>query len=151
MNKERLTKLAEYLDNLEEGFWNFSTVTNAKHLKDLLLMCSKDGNCGTTGCALGHVPCIWPDTFRWYQGGDGAKFFPVYVAHEVEHEGDIGADIQEFLDIDENEFCYFFEPRGVKGCYGLVNSARQYDVAERIRDAVNYGLPDFDNDDEDED
>lgn len=143
MNGERLQRLAEYLNNLEPGKWDFRYVTNAKALDELVKMCSIEGHCETTACALGHLPCIWPDVFRWYLGEGGPKFFPVFKEHEnVEDMSSI--DVNDFFDITEEEFDYLFQPKGCTNSeeLALPNDATQYDVASRIMEVVKFGFPD---------
>ncbi|MDE1971069.1 MAG: hypothetical protein KGI50_05875 [Patescibacteria group bacterium] len=60
MNKKRLIQLADYLDNLDPKFWNFRVTM-----------------CGSVGCAVGHLPNVFPKHFdaRSYLWEDAPKFF----------------------------------------------------------------------------
>jgi hypothetical protein len=69
MNKERLLKLADFLDELDDSKFNFSHVIEKY---------DTENNCGTVCCAMGWVPVVFPDIVKWCGGDD------VYNPNNVE-------------------------------------------------------------------
>lgn len=81
MNKERLLLLADHLEQLPDELWDFNH--EVLRLTD----------CGAVGCALGHLPDLWPESwsYQWlcesydvigpYRGigirANASKFFDV--------------------------------------------------------------------------
>jgi hypothetical protein len=61
MNKERLLKLAEFLDGLDDSKFNFAHVVETYNP----LNC-----CGTVCCAMGWTPVVFPDIVKWCGGDD---------------------------------------------------------------------------------
>ncbi len=62
MNKDKLNKLADFLDNLEDSKFYFGSV-----VEDWVGF-EKDYVCGSVCCAIGWTPKLFPDEVKWAPG-----------------------------------------------------------------------------------
>jgi hypothetical protein len=121
----RLIKLAEFLEGLEPGKFDF------RHIRS---------KCGTNGCAIGWMPSIFGKD-GWEFGGKGT-----YVAFKEKVL--ITDDAIKFFGINHSSYWFLFEParapwRDYEKYYHnnlLPGSATALQVAARIRKFVDYKL-----------
>lgn len=135
MNKERLLQLADHLERGQLGHKVFDfRVINS----NLGINLKKDAayKCETNGCAVGEIPIIWPNRFRFDHNGivDVETLNSNFYA--AEQWLDISGEESEFLfvhvgygDIDEDDEDY-------QDGYLLPPTATKEQVAERIRTFV---------------
>lgn len=113
----KLTKLKNYLVNLDPKYWVFNKFVERRNPDGIF----SATDCGTVGCALGHCPNIWPDFWHYeYEFGnltslrdiDGndqpdqilesaAKFFGIAVDESVET---FYADCHTIKKVTKDEF-----------------------------------------------
>lgn len=137
MNSQRLLKLAHFLYNLDESKFNLEQIvsknngkTNGAKIVDL-----QNQSCGTTACAVGWCPRVFPDNARWVDAVCGPNEVGI-----VMFNGDEGTEwllsAARFFGISVEEAEYLFMPqqypRNVRGAK---------DVATRIEYCVRFGFP----------
>lgn len=81
--------------------------------------------CGTSGCAIGELPAIWPRYFRWQ---DTAVLRIEYSSGITRH------DAAEFLGLDFDDYDLLFIPRDgyTMNMRGLSRFASAVEVAANI-------------------
>lgn len=118
MHKERLETLVEHLERGELGHkrFDFSQYNDAE-----------SPTCGTSGCALGECPIIWPDDWRFNLVGH-----PVLVDLFCPEES-----TKDWFEIDSQELLHLFWSRAQNpekyGGKVLGKDATRYEVAANIR------------------
>lgn len=121
MNRERLLKMADFLEQVDEQLFDLSDLINYDrdnpNFEDFVLL----KPCGTTGCAVGHMPHIFPDDWEY-----------VLDQYDFRMKGK-GAwtsciDSEEYLDINNKVWEFLFEP-----CCYPASKRGPKDVATRIR------------------
>lgn len=133
LSRERLLAIAAHLEKpqkeLHHEYFNFTVVRELSH------------SCGSSGCAIGEAPVIFPDHFeytdRWVQAKGGSA-------------ANLGFSFQEFLGIDWDHMNTLFMPKSFAsfktkaltqaGIYHLPKSATKEEVAANIRQYVNHFL-----------
>ena len=66
MKTQRLLKLASFLDKVHPTKFNFGTwVGGQERPFDMAKEPRSKGVCGTTACAIGWCPALWPDAWTW--------------------------------------------------------------------------------------
>ncbi len=124
MNKERLIQMAEHLESGKLGHevFDFSTVN------DIFLP-----KCGTAGCAIGELPIIWPNNWKWSISGS----ISFIDKHYDDLDECVDECVGEWFDLDEFMVYHLFYPENQKvrvfGGVELTESATRYDVAANIR------------------
>jgi hypothetical protein len=68
----RLEKLAQFLDQLPNYKFDFSTVVS-----------SSAGGCGTVCCAIGWLPAVFPDLVRWAPFDERSKHCDVFTIRGI--------------------------------------------------------------------
>lgn len=65
MNKKRLLKLADFLDQLPRQKFDFTVIgrLGTKPMAEALK--ARKESCGTVGCAMGWMPAVFPRLTRW--------------------------------------------------------------------------------------
>lgn len=138
--KERLVKVVEHLEKgvLGHKEFNFSVINNGK-----------DGTCGSQGCALGELPIIFPEAWRFnindvFSGGiclirtEQYDFFPglnEWFGIDY-HEAKVLFYDNSYLD-DKNK-----ELRDKIGMAELNKSASKEQVAANMRIFIKWKYPD---------
>ena len=126
MNKQRMLKLADFLETLPTKKFDFSMIRD--HDKDVQYI--PPAKCGAVGCAIGWMPTVFPrlcgdwvasKTKNGYTVRDGVWF----------------DDAAEVLDIDYSDCTALFTPGGeVYGLRNLGENTTPKAVARRIRQFV---------------
>lgn len=107
MNKERLLKLADHLDNgvLKHDKFNFKLLTTLGRT---------DNVCGTQGCALGECPVAFPDEWEYRfmidQGIAGAILPITKDFNSTSSKTPSFEAAETFFDITESESNVLFVP-----------------------------------------
>ena len=120
MNKERLLQLADHLENGKLGHevFDFRIYNNAI-----------TPECGTTGCAMGECPILWPNHWEWSIIG-----YPTLSDGENHNSKFSGC---AWFDLDRRQYDHLFMPDQQKVLlYGgklLTKDATRYEVAAGIR------------------
>lgn len=65
MYVKRLLKLADFLQQLPPQKFNFSSFTQRGDKPMLEALEARRSNCGTTACAIGWMPAVFPRTVCW--------------------------------------------------------------------------------------
>lgn len=138
MNKERLLQLADHLEkgHLGHKVFDFRTINTNRNERTISERLS---TCGTSGCAVGELPIVWPDRF---------KFDPVGIVDRETYNNNFYA-AEKWFEITGKESEFLFVPVGyadideddedyVDG-YLLSPEATKEQVAERIRMFVEKG------------
>lgn len=123
MNKERLLQLAEHLEKGQLGHKYFSfSVWNSDDWED-----GADTKCGTTGCAIGECPFIWPDDWKFDTDGE-----PVLTGKIGVHDS-----VLDWFNLSVPEARHLFIPDAqseiLYGGRNLTGDATKYEVAANIR------------------
>ena len=133
MNKRRLLKLARFLQKLPEQYFDLESFTTRnpytheklwKRLKGLFCKSEAERflppSCGTTGCAVGWCPAVFPTLWEWKeQDRVGLKGSISLI--------NFGAAVH-FFNLDRYDMVhYLFHPR-----YYAPHSRGPRDVANRI-------------------
>ena len=100
MNKlgaQRLTKLAEFLKTVHPSKFNIASWVTGPNPELMADEPTKEGECGTTACAAGWLPLLYPKSWEWtrtvayssserrslsYLGGNPSA---MYLATSLEH------------------------------------------------------------------
>jgi hypothetical protein len=140
---ERLLKLADYIEKMPAG---------DKHEKgkpgfDFSVIAVKQ-DCGTAACAVGSMPQVWPDKFRYgddygrpadtVSSGDYISVFPVRLGRpKTGRSSFMNIPLaRAFFGLTEDESNALFLPFNQYGLYGLPhleNFATGAEVARNIR------------------
>ena len=139
MNKERLLTLAVHLRNPEARIhpeFNFCVVNSfdKKTRKGI-------SHCGTTGCAMGETPALWPDEVSFAYN---SVYNLCYQGKEMPYENiaavlfDIGPDEAITLFSPDCELPWW--PKGNATHHILRGNAEPEEVAESIERFVNWKL-----------
>lgn len=138
---DRLAKLAEHLEKgqLAHEHFDFSVFND-----------TNSSECGSAGCAIGECPAIWPDRFRWVDGGPYMSTGLVMDnLHPEEIDDDFVTPGAKFFGLGEKEWQHLFLPYDQRpelfGGIELAEKATRYDVAANIRAFIEIKTahPDF--------
>lgn len=148
MNKigaRRLIKLADFLQKVHHSKFNLNEWVSGINTKLMAKKPTRKGDCGTTACAVGWLPNIFPRSWSWTDGQMDA--WGMVVGTEIEYKpwGDRGLSLThnmklnaaaEFFDIDFDESSSLFIPDE----YSDRGNTTAKMVAKRIRSLVKgYG------------
>lgn len=131
MNKERLLKLADHLENgeLAHKVFDYSTYnsTPGEYL-DINV-------CGTAGCAIGELPAVWPGVFVWY----GSTILKI-----GNHYSSTGGSARSWFDLNNHEYEFLFIPSELQSMESMAinplgKTATKEQVAQHIRRFVEHG------------
>ena len=112
LHRERLLKLADFLDTLKRKQFDYSDYVTEYDYKN---------KCGTVCCAIGWCPAVFPEDWRWRRG--------VFVNSVGTKNGSTRHD---WFGLSLSEFEYLFCP----GDSGLPSNATPKRVAKHIRKFV---------------
>lgn len=101
MNKKRLLKLAAFLRTLKPKQFDFGEWVSEARFEE-----KQATKCGTTCCAIGWCPSVFPRSWRWNVGRWG-RLLPELKDASI---GTASQDGQAFFGIDAGEFDYLFVP-----------------------------------------
>jgi hypothetical protein len=121
MNKERLEKLANHLLTGQLGHKNF----NLDHWNTGFKQDESFNQCGTTGCAIGECPIIFPEYWR-FEPKDGLPILK--QTPEKNNWGIVWECIMAFFEISHENTQYLFSNES----YELGGYTAKEEVAERI-------------------
>lgn len=131
-HKNRLLKLADFLDNLPRKKFFFGDVVNEFDEKN---------HCGSVCCAVGWCPTVFPRHWKW----TGDTFDDYYVGLK-ESTTFWDEDAAEFFGIDINEACGLFYPGSTRPWARntmLADEATPKQVAKSIRQFVKWKEKEF--------
>lgn len=131
MNKERLIKMAEFLEKLPEHKFDFSSYVHLGSKSPSEALANPEEHCGTTACAIGWLPAMFPESFKWVGeniGSWGNDMLPVLIENDMWSEG----DIRGFLGINFTAYDFLFIPDSSP----LDKDADAKQVARQIREFV---------------
>lgn len=143
MNKERLLKIAKHLEKGEliHEIFDFNDYNSIPYNSEKEY---KNG-CGTSGCAIGEFPAIFPDDweFRNYHH----KYMPRLkgtVDYNDKKNLPSFDEVREYLDIEEVEADFLFTPQddtlyifiNNDEFHGIEHDATKEEVAKHIREFV---------------
>lgn len=123
MNKERLSAIADMLDEVQAGTWRGATTVDRFDLDNW----ATQSGCGTTACALGFAAL--DPRFDWIEltadsEWNGTSYFSLWMTEEEPP--------REALGLDDETFDHLFMPCG----YPDDAPATAADVAARIREVI---------------
>lgn len=119
VGNERLLKVANFLDQLKESEFDFDSY-----------VAEDDGKgCGTVCCAIGWLPKLFPDSWKWYLDSYWNILCPRLIDSNFIREFEATA---VFFEITGNEANYLFDPNDS----GLGRHAKPAQVANHIRKFV---------------
>lgn len=132
-NADRLLKLAAFLRTLPPKLFDFNDICQLGTKKPLDAY-RAGGGCGTTACAIGWTPKVFPRSFEWLiepQMGPGAH---INVTLKGDHWVDNFDAAEKFFGITYADARYLFMPRCFDGdgTKRLSESASAKTVARRI-------------------
>jgi hypothetical protein len=114
LHKDRLLKLAKFLrekvpdEHFDlDSFINTGDYSYDRHLKDLPEIAKgKQRGCGTTACAVGWCPAVFPRYWEWQ-----TEMYSEYGVRlkDSAHSSPFG-DAEEFFDLSSTECNYLFDP-----------------------------------------
>lgn len=137
MNKERLLKLAEHLEIGILGHKNFNfNVLNSQSTEEHM--------CETSGCAIGELPIIFPEEWKW-------KKYPArintYSPRLIKDDrGGTWKEVDQFFDLTSDESRVLFIPYYYYGKESIIireielsqldENATKEEVAAHIREFI---------------
>lgn len=135
MNRERLLKMADFLEGLPTALFDLNQWLRACGAPEWDKM-AKLEECGTTACVVGWMPRIFPNELSYKKDGLCETFTGDTIAHapcdlinEFEDRDDDGwEDVQDFLGIREDQFEFLFLPTSYPQ-----NQRGPRDAAARLR------------------
>ena len=128
MNKQRMLKLADFLDNLPTKKFDFSIFRD----RDDTAVYTPPEKCGAVGCAIGWMPTVFPRVCKSWMGSKMKNGYTVKPGLWFD-------DAAKVLDIDYNDCDNLFSPGGcVPGLRptALSENTTPKKVAARIRQFV---------------
>lgn len=108
--KDRLLKLATFLENVPRRKFNLSWFIDTKYdvlpSQDYL----KEGFCGTTACAVGYCPVVFPRLFSYKKDRNrvGTDNYEIVLSRNQDIKGFTAA--QEVFGISLDDLLYMFDP-----------------------------------------
>lgn len=138
LHKNRLLKLAEFLDKLPKEKFDFSSVIS-----------KNEGKCGTICCAVGWLPTVFPRSWMWdFVAGDETHinvFRKVPNGEDTKSSHhwhcDFWVDVSKFFGMTEKEVEQLFFPemdRPWDPDFMLGEEATANEVADSIRDYITW-------------
>jgi hypothetical protein len=133
MRADRLLQLADFLDKLPEEKFDFGTIAKQSGKPMLEALAAGHVKCGTVGCAIGWLPAVFPDQFKWVRSAFNDEL-TVLTKETDELNFDAAA---EFFGIGYSQADYLFMPGYEDDGYsGLADEAKATEVAAHIRKFV---------------
>ncbi len=125
---DRLEILANHLltgklghDNFYLGTYNDGTI--------------KEDGCGTSGCAIGECPIVFPEYWHFKR----VRFFAGEPSL-IRNSNDVVSDSREFFNINTDEFCHLFIAQYQKpllyGGRALIITSRRSTVGKNILEFI---------------
>ena len=124
MNKERLLKIAQFLrEKVDDSNFNLDDYTNSpgQFKPDDLFV----HNCGTTACAVGFFPHIFPDDWGYAENG------------ALMYYGRLDLGLSSYLDLNLDQYDHLFMPGGANDIMYTNRDESRLGTAQRIEDFVN--------------
>lgn len=136
---KRLEKLAEFLMKVPPKLFNLSTfvdVENAKYKPEFAVeaLRSLEPDCGSSGCALGFCPVVFPRLVEWDVEEKGSE--TVRMKRVCGEGFEVGVNL---FALTENESNYLFNTSSYSDDGNNKPTAK--DVARKIRHFLRYGIP----------
>lgn len=127
VHKERLLKLATFLRTVDYRLFdldtyisdNSDTISYSRNITDGLK--KLDHKCGTTACAIGFCPVVFPKSFQYTNR---------FLKYNHENPNNVGHIGREFFGLNECQYEFLFMP----SCYGDKKGPKT--VANRIEQFV---------------
>ena len=105
MNVDKVLKLADFLDNLPEKYWDFGKIMACDELyfeETVSHNFQEEPNCGAVGCAVGWAPAAFPDELMWHNNNVQLKSFRLLDSFCMSF-----ASVAEVLDFDGKQMMVF--------------------------------------------
>lgn len=133
MEKDKLLKLADFLDTVPTELFNLQWVQDnwprANDKEDFLKKWyDKDVECGATACAIGWLPVVLPEDAYYEEKCSNAVRLHNFYSESMSYDDKAMA----VFDITRAEADYLFNP----GCYDDKDMRNPKVVANRIRRVV---------------
>lgn len=135
---DRLIRLAEFLEGLPDQLFDYATFTNVRG-KHPLEALKQGGGCGTTACAAGWTPSVFPDLLEFVphnEYGDRNQLIPRFKGSTSNAAWDTMArpfdtwdTMARLFDISTHDAKHLFHP----DVAGLGWKATAKQVADHIR------------------
>lgn len=138
MNEERLLKMAEFLEALPPHKFDFSNYVHIGDKSPAAALAAPDEHCGTTACAVGWMPAVFPETFEWTNvtsTWDRTPLLPHPIGSTSWYWPEVESVIKDFLDLEDVQYNFLFIP----GDSPLDNLASARAVARQIREFIADG------------
>lgn len=135
MNKERLLKMAGFLEALPPHKFDFDTYVRVGRKHPAEALAAPEEHCGTTACAVGWMPAIFPDEFEWKALSLpwSTDVLPSPIGSSCVSWRYVEVEIRNFLDITTWQYDFLFVPDSSR----LNADASAIEVAQHIREFVN--------------
>lgn len=132
MNAERLLKMAGFLEALPAHKFDFGMYVTLGTKTPAEALADPEGHCGTTACAVGWMPAIFPDAYKWGVIRDELMPVPIDLRFISNNWYRIEDTIRAFLGLLDSEYQFLFIPDSSP----LGNEASAVAVAQQIREFV---------------
>lgn len=149
IHKDRLLKLADFLDTVPYEHFDLSVVTgdntdlsdyDSNMIQKKLCKLSKNikqKGCGAVACAMGWCPAVFPRFVAWNKYGD---LVPAKTSTYQKFDGNGWNALEEYFGIKtEKQSDYLFQTN----TYRYKERTKAKTVANRIREVVKNGFPKF--------
>lgn len=154
IHKERLTKLANFLFNVQPHKFSLDAFTDIrgydpdglKSLHEYVDDALDDNDCGTTACGVGYMPKVFPADFYWDEDNNVRPVNDKFLL-EAKANFKHPDDKNYVLDDDTSYFAtkYFFgltefqwKDLFLRGSYPNESLTTPQEVAERILNRLNW-------------
>ncbi len=137
----RLLKLADFLDMVHPSKFNLNEWVSGRKPDQMSEAPTKKGDCGTTACAVGWLPVLFPKSWSWRTPKAWYDSFGNMANAEIHYKRWPNADLTQgqklsaaadFFSIDYDDASELFMP----DAYRQGNATRAKTVAKRIRSLV---------------
>lgn len=129
MNKERLLKMADFLETLPPHKFDFADYVHIGSKFPAEALAAPEEHCGTTACAVGWLPAMFPEDFKWSETGNRMSLVEVVPLDSPSFSE---RAIRVFLDISSDDYDFLFIPSSST----LGPNASAVQVAQQIREFV---------------
>lgn len=131
-HKNRLLKLAAFLDKLPKAKFNFGLLVNEAGKPMLEALAAGKHACGSVACAIGWMPAVFPRQVKW-----DSKENPQGIELIVRRESVPFRSAAQFFGISNDDARYLFNPGGSEDqATELDDDATPKQVAKHIRKFV---------------
>lgn len=140
---QRLMKLARFIHALPENKFGFASLVKGKDKP------RKELDCGSTACAIGWCPILWPKEVEYVNGarfGEDYAVLPKNADPQSVYDC-IGATAEHLFALDADEASALFHPYSQSGfpeLTRLTGSASSKSVAQNIAMFVSKRSPNID-------